>query len=322
MALDTLATEAPQGCRHSTIPDVSTNTSAFWSVSQPGFRFTDAEPGSERFFRDVDEHRYRLEPHILELAHFGDWGGKDVLDVGCGVATDGARFAQAGARYTGFDQTDVALDLARRRFEAEGLEGRFVAGAATELPFPDETFDLVWSHGVFHHILDTEKAVAEFYRVLRPGGKALIMVYHRRSLNYFFNILTVRRALATALAVPGAPALLARVMRKDGDLLAGHRQLLSVHGRRYLTDSSLFLSNNTDGPGNPLSKVYTRHQAEKLFISAGFQEVTTTVRYLNLRLYPKGEQMAAIPAARRLERRIGWHLYVDALRPGSAASEV
>jgi hypothetical protein len=106
--------------------------------------------------------------------------------------------------------------------------------------------------------------------------------------------------------------LVARVTGEDVALLDQHRQLLERHGLRYLTDSALFLSNNTDGPGNPLSKVYSREEAARLF--RRFGSVGTSVRFLNLRLYPGGERLAATAPARRLERRLGWHLYVRATK--------
>jgi len=288
------------------------DTTPYWTVTQPGLLFTDAEPGSERFYREVTRHRYSLEAHILEMVPFAEARGKDVLDVGCGIGTDGARFAEAGARYTGVDQSEVALALAQRRFDLDGIDGTFVQADATALPFGDESFDLVYSHGVIHHISDTDTAVAEFHRVLRPGGTAIVMVYHRGSLNYRFNILVVRRALAAALAIPGAERALGRIGGGHSSVIAGHKQLLREHGLRYLTDTALFLSNNTDGPGNPLSKVYSRSEARALFHS--FARVETGVRYLNLRLYPKGERLAATVVARRLAGRCGWHLYVRAQR--------
>jgi 2-polyprenyl-3-methyl-5-hydroxy-6-metoxy-1,4-benzoquinol methylase len=61
-----------------------------------------------------------LEPHIPETARFDVWRGADVLEVGCGMATDGSRFARADARYTGVDQADRAIELARRRFALDG----------------------------------------------------------------------------------------------------------------------------------------------------------------------------------------------------------
>jgi SAM-dependent methyltransferase len=288
---------------------------AFWGANQPGFRFTEAPPGSPAFFDEIERHRYELEPHIPEVVDFARWAGKDVLEAGCGMATDGLQFARAGAAYTGCDLSQDALALARRRFDREQLSGRFVHGSVTELPFVDESFDLVYSHGVIHHVPDTERAVREFRRVLRPGGVALVMLYHRRSLNYAFTIMVVRRALAVSLLVPGLISVLTRVTGETPDLLHKHRSLMRFHGLRYLRDRTLFLANNTDGPGNPLSKVYSRMEARRLF--GDFAPVSTTVRYLNLRIYPFGSRVAATNLGRRAERRAGWHLYIAARKPVS-----
>ena len=116
-----------------------------------------------------------------------------VLEVGCGLGTDGAQFAKAGANYTGIDLTDAAVDLARRRFELFQLPGTFRVADAERLDFPDNTFDIVYSHGVLHHTPDTAAAVREIHRVLRPGGKAVVMLYHRDSYNYRVNISMLRR---------------------------------------------------------------------------------------------------------------------------------
>ena len=93
-------------------------------------------------------------------------------------------------------------------------------------------------------------------------------------------------------------------------MLDGQRELLREHGLGYLRDRQLFLNNNTDGPGNPLSKVYSRDEARALF--TGWHDVRTAVRFLNLRIFPRGDAIAATPVARELERRVGWHLYVRA----------
>jgi len=216
----------------------------------------------------------------------------------------------AGARYVGIDLSSSALELARKRFEMEGQSGRFVLGSVTELPFADESFDLVYSCGVIHHVPDTQAAVAEFRRVLRPGGRAVVMVYHRDSLNHAVSIVIIRRALVGALLIPGMPKVVGRVTGEQLAVLEGHKALLRDRGIGYLTDRRLFLSHNTDGPGNPLSKVYSRSDAHELF--ADFADVQTQVRYLNLRVYPAGQRLAATRLARRLERRIGWHLWINA----------
>lgn len=294
------------------VASAAMETADFWSANQPGTKFAGFRPGTPEFFAEAEAQRYALEPHIPEIARFEDWHGKDVLDVGCGIATDGIRFARAGARYVGVDASPVALDLARRRFEVESREVTLVRGVATSLPFDDASFDLIWSHGVIHHIEQTEAAVAEFYRVLRPGGVALVMLYHRRSFNYLVTIMGLRRIFAVLLLAPRSVPVLAKVTRESPAVLEGHKQLLREHGVHYLTDRQLFLSNNTDGPGNPLAKVYTRDEARTLF--GRFRVVATDVRYLNMRLYPGGEQLAHSRLGRALSKRIGWHLYVRALR--------
>jgi glycosyltransferase involved in cell wall biosynthesis len=288
----------------------------FWSQQQPGFRFSSSPIGTPEFFADVEQHRYWLEPHISEIVRFGRWADKDVLDAGCGISTDGLRFARAGARYTGLDLSPVAVELASRRFELEGLEGRFVQGSIVDLPFDDESFDLVYSHGVVHHVPQTRRAVAEFHRVLRPGGTALVMVYHRGSLNYRFNIMVIRRALAAVVLVPGAARAVAKVTGESPTVIAAHAELFKTHGLRYLGDRNLFLSKNTDGPGNPLSKVYSRREALELFHM--FRDVRLETRFLNLRLYPRGDRLSQTPLARRLERRLGWALYIEGRRAETA----
>ena len=111
---------------------------------------------------------------------------------------------------------------------------------------------------------------------------------------------------------------MARLTGESVETLAGHRALLRRHGLAYLTDRQLFLSNNTDGPGNPLSKVFSRRQARLLF--AGFGHVETEVHFLNLRTLPLVDRLLGPATRERLARRLGWHLYVDATRRDSASA--
>ena len=167
---------------------------AFWQEHPCGTKFADALPGSRRFYELVEEHRYTKEWHIPTAAGFTQTKDLDVLEIGCGLGTDGAQFAKAGANYTGIDLTEAAVDLARRRFEISDLPGTFRVADAERLDFPNECFDLVYSHGVLHHTPDTRAAVREVHRVLRPGGRAVVMLYHRDSYNYRVNISMLRRA--------------------------------------------------------------------------------------------------------------------------------
>ena len=222
------------------------------------------------------------------------------------------RFLRAGARYTGIDLSPTAIDLARRRLELENGAADLVHGSITDLPFPDASFDLVYSNGVIHHLAETQRAITEFHRVLRPGGTVIVMVYHRGSFNFYVSIMTVRRLLASLLLVPGAERAIGRLTGERPDVIRGHRELLRAHGPRYLADPALFLSHNTDGPGNPLSKVYSSTGMRRAF--SAFDDVDTQVRFLNLRAYPMGERLERLPWVRRAGRRLGWHLWVRATK--------
>ena len=96
---------------------------AFWQAHPCGTKFSDAEMGTREFFARVEAHRYAKEWHIPEAADFAGARGLRVLEIGCGLGTDGAQFAKAGADYTGVDLTDAAVELARRHFELLGLRG-------------------------------------------------------------------------------------------------------------------------------------------------------------------------------------------------------
>ena len=126
--------------------------------------------------------RYQLEPFISAFANAAATRDRDVLEIGIGLGADHQLFAEAGARLTGIDLTERAIDHVRRRFDAFGLQSDLRVINAERLPFPEQSFDLVYSWGVLHHTPDTMRAVSETRRVLRPGGRARVMIYHRRSL--------------------------------------------------------------------------------------------------------------------------------------------
>lgn len=154
---------------------------AFWDDKPCGAKHADASEGTPEFFAQVERRREELEPFIADFADFEAARDKSVLDIGVGVGTDFVRFARAGARVTGVDLTEHAVSLVRTRLAQEGLEGRLMVADAEQLPFDDAEFDVVYSWGVLHHTPGTAAAVAEARRVLKPGGRACVMLYARRS---------------------------------------------------------------------------------------------------------------------------------------------
>ena len=284
---------------------------AFWQANPCGVKFADAAPGTRHFYELVEAHRYTKEWHIPIAAEFQSSRGLKVLEIGCGLGTDGAQFADAGADYTGVDLTEAAVDLARRRFELFDLPGKLQTGDAENLAFEDESFDLVYSHGVLHHTPEIGKAVREIHRILRPGGRTVVMLYHRGSYNYRVNISVLRRAGAPLLTWEPGIRLINKLTGEPFDSLRQHAELLKTEKESYLKPGE-FLSQNTDGAGNPLARVFSRREARELF--KDFQEVTLKIYFLNKRWLPVIGKLLPRQLEARLAARWGWHLWIYATK--------
>ena len=160
--------------------DLKQDVKAHWSNETCGTRGLEASD-RQAFFDALEAERYEAEPHIPEFARFERGAGKRVLEIGVGAGTDHIRWARAGANLTGIDLTPEAVELTRERLQLEGFKPDVNVADAENLPFHDEEFDIVYSHGVLHHSPDTERCIGHVHRVLKPGGTALIMVYNLRS---------------------------------------------------------------------------------------------------------------------------------------------
>jgi SAM-dependent methyltransferase len=283
---------------------------AFWQQNPCGSKFADAPPGSRRFYELVEEHRYKKEWHIPAAAGFAQSKNLNVLEVGCGLGTDGAQFAKAGAKYTGIDLTDAAVGLAKRRFELFDLPGSFRVADAERLSFANNSFDIVYSHGVLHHTPNTAAAVQEIHRVLRPGGKAVVMLYHRDSYNYRVNISMLRRTGVNLLKWNGGVKLVHLLTGEAEDRLREHARLLKIQSD--YSDSEEFLSRNTDGAGNPLARVYSRAEARELF--KDFAHVELRTHFLNKRWLPLLGPLLPRSVESQLASRWGWHLWIYATK--------
>jgi ubiquinone/menaquinone biosynthesis C-methylase UbiE len=155
----------------------------YWNRRPCNIHHSPSELGSRRYFDEVEQRKYFVEPHIPTFAEFSCWRGLQVLEIGCGIGTDAVNFARAGAYYTGIELSGTSLDLARRRFELLGLAGRLIEGNAEELNshFESATFDLVYSFGVIHHTPHPNAVLAQARRVIRPDGQFRLMLYAKNS---------------------------------------------------------------------------------------------------------------------------------------------
>lgn len=248
------------------------------------------------FFARYDEYRYAKEPHILANLDRIDLRGKRVLEIGLGQGADSEALVKRGAVYSGIDLTEESVKRVRMRFELKDVEyDKIEQASALAIPFPDDSFDIVFSHGVLHHIPDIKTASREIARVLKPGGELISMFYAKRSLNYLLSITLVRRLGLAALYFAGA---------KGRGITAEHLQNARRTGLRPYLSMKNFIHVNTDGPGNPYSKVYDLKS-----VSEDFAEFDVVKSYQCF-MHAPPLKIGWLP----LEKFLGWHLWVH-MRP-------
>jgi len=206
----------------------------YWENATP-MNFVD-----ERWtYEQKREFRYSLQDYMHDAIDFDAWRGKRVLEFGCGSGIDAVEFAHNGAEVTAVDVTENACRLTKALAAEAGVRIDVVQTDST-LPFDDNTFDLVYSFGVLHHIPDVENTLAEVHRVLKPKGSVTAMLYNKDSLLCAYM----------------------RHLHKDEGL--SEEELTRKYSERI--------------ENCPYTKVYTKNEARKLF-EAYFTSVTITTHY-------------------------------------------
>ena len=143
--------------------------------------------GTNDYYQAALKHRYSLYPEIPVIAEFESFTNKQVLEIGVGQGSDHYMFAKAGAHMSGIDLTQKHCQMTSDFLSCFSLGSDIRHADACLLPFPDESFDHVYSCGVLLLINDINKAIAEIYRVLRPGGTVTIMLYNKDSIHYWIK---------------------------------------------------------------------------------------------------------------------------------------
>ena len=245
-------------------------------------------PESAEWYASVVRHRYQeYAPWMPTAVGFDKWANRDVLEIGVGLGSDHLQFARAGARMHALDLSAEHLRHTQKHLAGHGLATQAQLGDAERNPWPDASMDLVYSFGVLHHTPGTEQALAEVLRVLRPGGTAIIGLYHRDSWFYW---------LSTML---GAGIMRLGLVRK------GRRRLLSEIEYRSAANAAI-----------PLVKVYSRAQVRRLF--RRFAQVSISTHHVEAGhfLPPLSSLLRSVPRG-RLERRLGfggWYLVIRATK--------
>lgn len=184
------------------LPDAESSTAwqdanrSWWESHPMRYDWDDAIAPGERtqdYFREIDRRFFSVVQEFLpwdrtpfdRLIDYPSLHDKDVLEIGVGQGSIAQLLAQAAGRFTGIDLTAHAVESTRRRLELFGLSGRVEQMDAEHMKFDAESFDFLWSWGVIHHSSNTRRIIEEMHRILRPGGRAIIMVYYRGPWNYY-----------------------------------------------------------------------------------------------------------------------------------------
>ncbi|MFF4137904.1 class I SAM-dependent methyltransferase [Streptomyces mirabilis] len=222
-----------------------------WSANPAGTNHAAALEGTKEFYDQMTSSRYRLQPWLPSLLRSWVPFGR-VLEIGCGAGTDHSVIA-------GIARDTVAIDLAERgarltqtRLKLEGRPGVAQVADAECMPFPDEYFDGVYSFGVLHHTDHPEQAVAEMWRVMRPGATFMVALYHKHST------FAAQKALTYLIGM----------------------RWRSQSWRDYLPELEYGAAQLKD---RPLVRLYSRGSAKQLF--SRFRDVRVTVEHPSLRGY-------------------------------------
>lgn len=159
----------------------------FWESHVNNEYYTAESRGSESYFDEIEQRRYRWHYHLAEFFSSRRNSTGTLLEIGCGIGVDSIQLSKCGYEVTAVDLTETAIQVGREYARIRGQNIDFRVGNSEKLDFADNTFDNVYSFGVLHHTPDIDAAIAEVHRVLKPGGTADIMLYHKRSIVGFVH---------------------------------------------------------------------------------------------------------------------------------------
>ncbi|UCF34131.1 MAG: class I SAM-dependent methyltransferase [Phycisphaerales bacterium] len=200
---------------------------AYWDDNVIGLEASSKEAGSDAFFEEYTAYGAERYADAVAFYRFDAFRGKRLLEIGCGLGRELELYTRNGAWTVGLDLSYNALKLATKYFRYRKAKLRALSSNAEQLPFPDEVFDVVVSLGVLHHTPDTEKAISEVHRILRPGGEALIMLYNRWS---WFNLLATLSGVGYEKQEADAPIVKMYSRRQIVRMFRRYRDIRIVTG--------------------------------------------------------------------------------------------
>ncbi|MCF7822764.1 MAG: class I SAM-dependent methyltransferase [Candidatus Marinimicrobia bacterium] len=264
----------------------------FWDNCPNESIKSEAVIGSHEYYRQTEQNRFDIhldfsKPFLKDAIQYDSVQGKKILEIGCGIGLDAIQFARSGNEMYLLDLSLNSMKIALGRFQSEGYKAVPCIGDSENLPFGDNSFDMVYSYGVIHHSPDTEKSIDEIHRVLKPGGQAIIMLYSKWSANTLF-----------------------RTLFHNG-LLKG--EIFRLGSIRKVLSNWTELQSKTDSSVNPMTRVFSFRKIRKML--RAFESVELEKHFINryqmaefrliLRFIPEKAKM-------NLHKYLGWNTIIKA----------
>jgi len=257
-----------------------------WSSAPCGTNYSEHSNYALEHYEDIEKHRYKVQAWLLEAINSFDVAGKKLLEIGYGAGTDHLVLARRGAVMHGIDLTPASYEATSRRFNLYSQTSQLRIGDAERLPYPDKFFDFIYSFGVVHHSPNTEQVINEVHRVLKPGGRCYITVYHKNSIFFWWSLFVVTY------------------------LLRGAWRKRSLQQQLSLIE---YPNNNED----MVIRLYTKKEFADLFRE--FSSVKSYIRHLvpcDIELVSKlyRDPYKTTDVLEGLARRFGWYVVIEATK--------
>jgi len=159
----------------------------YWNKQPCNIRFSKKKLFSKQYFNEVRSKKYFVEKHIINFAEFKKYKKKNVLEIGCGIGTDGIEFIKNKANYVGVDYSEKSVNILKERIRVFNLEKNnpkvFVDNAENlnEVKKLKTKFDLIYSFGVIHHTPNMKKCFDSIYDIASKKTEIKIMLYAKNS---------------------------------------------------------------------------------------------------------------------------------------------
>lgn len=167
--------------------NISSKNSNFWNelCGSQLAKLLGIKDSSKHSLKKFDDWYFDFYPYLADHIPFSQLKNCKVLEIGLGYGTVSQRLSESGAIYTGLDIAAGPVSMVNHRLAQNGLQGKAIQGSILESDFHDEQFDAIVAIGCLHHTGDLKRAIDECWRLLRPGGNLIFMVYYSYSYRRF-----------------------------------------------------------------------------------------------------------------------------------------